>query len=67
MESKNNYENEIIKRLDTMIEQNNTIIEQDTYRAKHIATIKKDLRAISTIVIILTILYVFGLLIAFNG
>ena len=52
MESKNNYENEIIKRLDTMIEQNNTIIEQDTYRAKHIATIKRDIRVIETIVAI---------------
>ena len=67
MENKNEFNKEIIQRLDSIIEQNNTIIAQDTYRAKHIATIKKDLRAISTIVIILTILYVFGLFIMFNG
>ena len=33
---------EIIKRLDIIIEQNNNIIKQDYFRAKHIATIKKD-------------------------
>ena len=36
--------------MDILIQQQNTIIQQDTFRAKHIATIKRDLRIIETIV-----------------
>lgn len=60
MENRNEYDKEIIKRLDSIIEQNNTIIAQDTFRAKHIATIKRDLRIIETIIALEVILAFFA-------
>ena len=50
MENKATGNKEILERLDTLIQQQNTIIQQDTFRAKHIATIKRDLRVIETII-----------------
>lgn len=43
-------EKEMLDRLDKIIEQNNTIIQQDFFRAKHIANIKRDIRIIETLI-----------------
>lgn len=50
MENKSIGNKEILDKMDILIQQQNTIIQQDTFRAKHIATIKRDLRIIETIV-----------------
>ncbi len=63
-EKEMNNESELLKKLDTLIEQNKVIIQQDYYRAIHIATIKKDLRFISTLVAISLIISIFSVLVA---
>ena len=59
--------NELIaEKLDVIIEQNKVLIQQDHFRAIHIATIKKDLRFIATLVAIDVIFAVIAVL-AVNG
>jgi len=65
VEDKENVnESELLKKLDVLIEQNKVIIQQDHYRAIHIATIKKDLRFIATLVAISLVITIFGILTA---